>query len=159
MEITRNLEITASEFFDCLFQNTVDEIAKESEKEISKDSIKKGFKFVHQGEDKYSRITLEVVDYEKDTFYKAKRISYGATVIVSYKVVPNEKGITVTLTQDVLQAGKPMQYKGFLGKMSESFYLGRMSDNLYGIQKKVINTKEGIVEPKMIKPLFSPKKK
>ena len=90
------------------------------------------------------------MDYEKDTFYKAKRISYGATVIVSYKVVPNEKGITVTLTQDVLQAGKPMQYKGFLG---------RMSDNLYGIQKKVINTKEGIVEPKMMKPLFSPKKK
>ena len=56
-----------------------------------------------------------------------------------FKDFLNEKGITVTLTQNVIQAGKPMETKGFLGKVSESFYLGRMSDNLYSIQKKVIN--------------------
>ncbi|MBR3840988.1 MAG: DUF3284 domain-containing protein [Erysipelotrichales bacterium] len=159
MEITRNLEITASEFFDCLFQNTVDEIAKESKKEISTDSIKKGFKFVHQGKDAYSRITFEVVDYQKDEYYKAKRTSFGGSVTVSYKVVPNDKGITVTLQQNVIQSGKPVEYKGIFGKFSEMLYLGRMSDNLYDIQKKVINTKEGYVEPKLMQPLFKPKKK
>ena len=159
MEITRNLEITASEFFDCLFQNTIDDIAKEYKKEVSKESIKKGFKFVHQGESPYSRVTYEVVDYQENTYYKAKRTSTGGTIVVSYKVDPIETGIAVTLNQQIIQAGKPVEYKGLFGKFTEMLYLGRMSDNLYNIQKKVINIKEGNVEPKMIKPLFSPKKK
>lgn len=158
MEIIRNLELTANEFFDCLFQDTIDDIVKNSKKELKKDNIKKGYKFVYQGEDAYSRITFEVVDYQENTYYKVKRSSINGTVIVSYNVVPTDKGISVTLNQTLLKNGKEVVFKGLFGKLSEAIYLGRMSDNLYNIQKKVYNAKNGIVETKM-QPLFAPKPK
>lgn len=156
MKITRNLEITASEFFDGLTQSVVDDIAKSCKKEIAKEDIKKGFKFVHRGEGAYSKITFEVVDYQENEYYKAKRSSINGTVTVIYTVKPNEKGICVTLEQIINQPNQKKLGK-LMQKIFDAVYLGRMSDNLYGIQKRVLNQKEGIVEKNPMQP-FVPKK-
>lgn len=156
MKITRDLEITASEFFDGLIQGVVDDIAKSCKKEIAKEEIKKGFKFVHQGEGVYSKITFEVVDYQEEKYYKSKRSSINGSVSVAYTVKPSDKGISVTLEQIITQ---PTQRKPgkLMQKISDMLYLGRMSDNLYGIQKYALNKREGIVEKKPLQ-AFIPKK-
>lgn len=147
MKVIRDLEISASEFFNALLDNVIDDIVTNTGKEVSKENLKKGFKFVHRGENIGQRITFEIVDYQQDKVYKAKRKSINGTVSVYYVVKPNDKGgITVTFEQNFPEETKKQGtlMKGF----SETIYLGRMTDSLYEIQKKVLLSKEGRKEQK-----------
>lgn len=157
MKVNRDLEITAQEFFDGLFQQVIDDIEKESSKVISKNEIKKGFKYIYRGNDKdVMRVTYEVLDYQNNTYYKAKRSSVNGTVTVSYKVKPTEKGINVEFEQNFPMSNQTQ--KGLFKNFSDAVYLGRMTDHLYNIQKKIIFEKEGMKEVKPFQ-LFTPKSK
>lgn len=159
MKVNRNLEITAEEFFDVLFQQVIDDVHKKTSKELKKSDFKKGFKFIDRGDEKTPRSSFEVIDYQPYTYYKAKRSSINGTTTVTYRVKPVDKGINVEFEQisTELTSGK-----GLFGTFSETVYLGRMTDHLYNIQKKILFEKEGMEEvnpfrPKM--PKFLQKKK
>lgn len=147
MKVIRDLEISASEFFNALLDNVIDDIVTNTGKEVAKENLKKGFKFVYRGENIGQHITFEIVDYQQDKVYKAKRKSINGTVSVYYVAKPNDKGgITVTFEQTFPEESKKQGtlMKGF----SETIYLGRMTDSLYDIQKKVLLSKEGRKEQK-----------
>lgn len=157
MKVNRDLEITAEEFFDGLFQEIVDDITKNSSKSVSKNDIKKGFKFVYRGDqESVMRVTFEVIDYQENHYYKSKRSSVNGNVTVIYTVNPTDKGINVEFEQ-ILPNENQKQGK-LMKAYTELIYLGRMTDHLYNIQKKILFKKEGREEVKPLR-LFSPKPK
>lgn len=154
MKVTRNLEITAKEFFDAVFEELIQEIEKIDNQKISKESLKTGFRYHHQGKDVYSKIDFEIVEYEEEKFYKSVRTSINGTSCISYEVVPFENGITVTFSQESDEHQPRKKQPKLLAMFSEGYLLGRMTDKLYGFQKKVINEKEGFVEKDYGTPLL-----
>ena len=148
MKVTRVLEITASEFFNAVFDEIIAEIKKVDNKDISRDAFKKGFKYTHKSEDVYARMDFEVIDYKKNEYYKSKKESIRAVTTVTYEVKPCERGISVTFTQEQTVKGttpKPKK-ETFFSKIGDTVNLGRMTDKLYGFQRAVINEKEGMIE-------------
>lgn len=155
MKVIRNLEITAAEFFHAVFDELIEEIEKTDKKKFSREDFKKGFQYVHCAEDAYSRVDFEIADYQEGSFYKSVRTSINGTAVISYEAVPNERGITVTFIQEITQRkenSKP-PFKLF-ALFAEANTLGRMTDKLYGLQRRVINEKEGFVERKSNNPLM-----
>lgn len=153
MKVIRNLEISASEFFSAVLEELVKEIKSVEKADVRPADICEGFQYVAHAEDPALKVSFEVVVFEEDKCYKSVCTSVNGTVTVSYDVVPNENGITVTFTYDnTTPAGK--QRKGIAGAISELLFLSRMTDRLYGIQRTVINQKEGFTEYKSKSPLF-----
>lgn len=147
MKVIRDLEISASEFFNGLLDKVIDDINTNTDKEVKKEDLKKGFKLVCRGENIAQRMTFEIIDYQQDKVYKAKRKAVNGTVSVHYIVKPNDKGgINVTFEQIFPEENKKQGalMKGF----SETIYLGRMTDSLYDIQKTVLLSKEERKEQK-----------
>lgn len=156
MKVIRNLEINANEFFDELFSEILKDMKENTDKNIQVSDFKKGFKYVSKNQENIQRTTYEILDYEENRYYKAKRSSINGTVTVSYQIESNDSGIKVTFEQESsqIQSNK----KGLFSSFSNTLYLGRMTDHLYNIQKNVINRKEGIESTKTFS-LFQPKKK
>lgn len=154
MKVTRNLEITASEFFNAVFDELIQEIEKFDNQKISKDSLKTGFHYHHKGEDVYSKIDFEIVEYQEETFYKSVRSSVRGTTSISYEVIPTENGISVTFTQETDEHQTQRKLPKLVALFAEGFAYGRMTDKLYDYQKKVINEKEGFVEKNYGTPLL-----
>lgn len=154
MKVIRNLEITAEEFFNAVFDELIEEIEKTDKTKFERTDFKTGFQFVHCAEDVYSRVDFEIVEYQEGSFYKCKRTSINGTATLSYEVTPIENGITVTFNQDIVQrkeSKKPIKLVAMIGEVNA---LGRMTDKLYSFQRRVINEKEGFVERKSNNPLF-----
>ena len=136
MKVNRDLEITKEEFFDTLLQDIADDITKNGNKPIKKKDLKKGFAYIY-GADKSQnlQIKFEVIDYIENTFYSSRRTSVNGTTSVSYSVTETDKGINVVFEQISPQTNK----KNIVSRLfTETLYLGRMTDHLYDIQKKVL---------------------
>lgn len=142
MKINRNLKITEKEFMDTLLEEVAKSILEQTKKEILVSELKKGYKLVfRQKNDFVQRISFEVLDYKPYTYYASKRTSVNGTVSVYYTVTPTEEGINVVLEQEFPRNKKT---KKLFQMFSDIIYLGRMSDHLFDIQKKVIQKKEGL---------------
>lgn len=153
MKVIRNLEISASEFFGVVLEELVKEIKSVDKGDVRTDDICEGFQYTAHAEDPALKVSFEVVVFEEDKRYKSVCSSANGTITVSYDVVPNEKGITVTFVyENTTPAGKSK--KGLFGAFSEIMFLSRMTDRLYGIQRTVINRNEGFTEYKSNSPLF-----
>ncbi len=156
MKVIRNLEISAKDFFDELFSEVIKDMKENTDKNIQVSDFKKGFKYVFRSQEGVQRTTYEILDYEECRYFKAKRSSINATVIVSYQIVPSDSGIKVTFEQESSQI--QTNKKGLFNSFSNTLYLGRMTDHLYNIQKNVINRREGIENSTTFN-LFQPKKR
>lgn len=154
MKVTRNLQITASEFFGVVFDEVVQEIEHLDKTKISKDSLKSGFHYVYHGKTAYDKVEFKIVEYQEEQFYKCVRSSIQGTTTFTYEVVPNDKGITVTFSQETEEDKPAAKKKGFLALFGEGYLLGRMTDKLYGYQNKVMDEKEGYVTKNYGSPLL-----
>lgn len=152
MKVIRNLEITAEEFFNTIFDELIEEIFKMDKKKFERSDFKTGFQYVHSAENPYTRADYEIVEYQEDKFYKCMRTTINGVTTLSYEVEPTETGISVTFIQEnVLRKENKKQIKLF-ALISEISNLGRMTDKLYAIQRRVQNEKEGFIEKKSNNP-------
>lgn len=154
MKVTRNLQISAKEFFNAVFDELYEEITKISTQKISRDSLKTGFHYIYKSEDAYQRIDFKIVEYKEDTFYKSVRTSLQGTVSITYEVAPTEDGITVTFSQETDERESLSKKPKLFTMFSDAYILGRMTDKLYGFQKNIINEKEGYTEKDFGSPLM-----
>lgn len=154
MKVTRNLQITAKEFFDAIFEELVQEIEKLDHQKISKESLKTGFHYHHKGKDAYSNIDFEIVEYEEEKIYNSVRTSFNGTTSIRYEVSSIENGITVTFTHESNEHRSQKKQPKIISMFTEAYELGRMTDKLYSYQKKVINEKEGFEEKDFGSPLL-----
>lgn len=153
MKVIRNLEISPSEFFSVVLEELVKEIKSVDKADVRPEDIHEGFQHIVHAEDPALKVTFEVVAYQEDKHYRSVCTSASGTISVSYDVVPTDNGITVTfIYENAAHAGT--KKKGLFGAFSEIMFLSRMTDRLYGIQRAVINRKEGFTEFKSNSPLF-----
>lgn len=145
MKVTRNLQITAKEFFDAVFDEVVQDIERLDKTKVSKDSLKTGFHYVYTGTTAYDKIEFKIVEYQEEHFYKYVRSSIQGTTTFTYEVISMDEGITVTFSQDSDTAGTPTKKRGLISLFTEGYMLGRMTDKLYGYQNKIKDKKEGYV--------------
>jgi len=154
MKVIRNLEITAEEFFNAVFDELIEQIEKTDKKKFERSDFKKGFQYVHCAEDAYKRADFEIVDYQEGNFYKCTRKTINGISSLSYEVTPTETGICVAFTQENTLRKEDKKKNKIFALISEVNSLGRMTDKLYDLQRRVINEKEGFVERKSNNPLF-----
>ena len=150
MNVTRDLQITASEFFGVVFAELAAEIKAAGYDAVEPEALTAGFTQVYAPENPALKATFEIVEYQEDKLYKAVRTSAGGTTTLTYEVTPKDEGITVSFTYENSAPKK----KGLFSAFSDAIFLGRMTDKLYGIQRTVINEKEGFEEHKSKSPLF-----
>ena len=150
MKVIRDLQITASEFFGVVFTELAAEVKAAGGDAVAPEALTTGFTQVYCPEDPALKVTFEIVEYQEDKLYKAARTSAGGTATITYEVTPKEGGITVAFTYE---NGQPKK-KGLFAAFHDTIFLSRMTDKLYGIQRTVINEKEGFVERKSNSPLF-----
>lgn len=153
MKVIRDLEITASEFFGVVLEELAAEVASLSGKDCTSADFHQGYTYIHNPDDVATKVVFEIAEYQEDKLYKAVRASAEGELIMTYDVVPNDKGITVTFTyENTTPAGQ--QKKGIFGIFTQTIFLSRMTDKLFDIQRTVINRREGFTERKSGTPLF-----
>ena len=153
MKVIRNLEITAGEFFGVVLEELAAEIKSLSGTDCAPTDFQQGYTYVHMPDDPALKVVFEIVEYQEEKLYKAVRSSAEGDLMITYDVVSNDKDITVTFEyENTTPAGQ--RKKGFFGSFSQIIFLSRMTDKLYGIQRTVINRKEGFTERKSNSPLF-----
>ena len=151
MKVTRNLEISSREFFETVFLNLAQEIRTTDKTEVNIGDFRTGYRYVHNPENPALRVSFEIVEYREEKLYKAVRISANATTTVCYQVTPMDTGITVDfIYENSADAGKK---KGLFSAFGEIYMLGRLTDQLYGIQKDAITRRDGYVERRTSNPL------
>ena len=95
MKVTRNLEISGSEFFETMFLNLAEEIRATDKAEVDPADFRTGYTYTHHPENPALKVSFEIVEYREEELYKAVRTSANATTTVCYAVKPTETGITV----------------------------------------------------------------
>lgn len=152
MKLTRTLNVTEKEFFDYLEDELISEFVKYSKKGQRPDSIEKGMKYVKNANDKFTKSEVVIQKYKRGEIYAFKYKTYTDTIYVTYLTkVESEDKLTVTFIQDMQkQNHKNRLFKSF----STAFYLGRMSDRLYDIQKRIIDKREGVLQENERYPRF-----
>ena len=154
MKVIRNLQITAEEFFDAVFDEIIEEIEKLDKTKISKNSLKTGFHYLYKGNSAYDKVEFKIVEYQEEQFYKCVRSSIRGTTTLTYEVASNENGITVTFCHDTDIPGAQPKKKGLASLFSEGYMLGRMTDKLYGYENKIRDKKEGYIAKEYSNPLI-----
>ncbi|WP_183277904.1 DUF3284 domain-containing protein [Clostridium fungisolvens] len=162
MKLTRILKINEKDFYDFLEKDLLSNINQCMSKELSAKDIKKGLKYSKYDNDAHTRIDITILDYKRGEFYKSQIKSLLDTITISYETEVVDEGLKVIFNQHIESFEKEKHNK-LMRMFSEAVYYGRMTDTLYDIQKKILNSKEGIVEPvhpqqaeyKHLKKLFS----
>lgn len=162
MKLTRILKITEKDFYDFLENDLLSNINQCKGKEISVEDIKKGLKYSKYDNNAHTRIDITILEYKRGEFYKSQIKSLLDTITISYETEVVDEGLKIIFSQHIESFEKEKHNK-LMRMFSEAVYYGRMTDTLYDIQKKILNSKEGIVETfipepvghKHIKKLFS----
>lgn len=151
MKVTRNLEISAAEFFETMFLNLAEEIRATDKAEVDPADFRSGYTYTHHPENPALKVSFEIVEYREEKLYKAVRTSANATTTVCYEVSPTDNGISVTFTYE--NSADQKKKKGFFSGFGEIYMLSRLTDTLYGIQKDAITRRDGYVERRTPNPL------
>ena len=153
MKVIRNLEISAGEFFGVVLEELAAEIKSLSGTDCTPSDFQQGYTYVYMPNDPALKVVFKIVEYQEEKLYKAVRSSAEGDLTITYNVTANDKDITVTFDyENTTPAGQ--QKKGIFGFFSQTIFLSRMTDKLYGIQRTVVNRKEGFTEYKSNNPLF-----
>ena len=164
MKLTRILKITQKEFYDFLENDLLSNIYQCTNEKLSVKDIKKGLKYTKHDRDAFTRIFISILDYKRDEFYKSEIKSITDTITISFQTEVVDDGLKVIFNQ-YIEGFENKKHNKLMRLFSEGVYYGRMTDTLYDIQKKIINNREGILEPthpksvehKELKKLFSKK--
>ena len=145
MKLTRILKITEKEFYDFLETDLLSNIRQCTGKELSVKDIKKGLKYSKHEEDALTRIDVSILDYERGSTYKSITKSLADTITISFETEVVNDGLKIIFNQNLENFESKKQNK-LLRLFSEAVYLGRMTDTLYDIQKKIIDNRSESVE-------------
>ncbi len=164
MKIIRTLKVTKDEFYDCLEENLLKTINKDSTQLLTSKDIKKGLKYSKNVNDVYARSDFTILEYQRGELYKAKTKSMTDSIVLTYNTKQTENGLKVTFEQNILSHETRKQSK-LMKSFSELVFLSRMSNSLYDMQRLIFNKREGIVETEvhpsmnpLIKKLISKKR-
>ena len=145
MRLTRILKITEKEFYDFLETSLLSNIRQCTGRELSIKDIKKGFKYSKHEEDVLTRIDVSILDYERGFIYQSITKSLADTITISFETEVVKDGLKIIFNQSLENFESKKQNK-FLRMFSEAVYLGRMTDTLYDIEKKIMNNRSESVE-------------
>lgn len=152
MKLTRILKITEKEFYDFLENDLLFNIFQCTNQKLSVNNIKKGLKYTKNNNDALTRIDISILDYKRDSFYKSEIKSMADTITISFETEVVDDGLKVVFNQH-FESFENAKHSKLMRLFSEAVYYGRMTDTLYDIQKKIINNRNGIVEPTPPKPV------
>lgn len=141
MKITRTLNVSEKEFYDFLESELHSVIHQSSNEELSAITIQKGLKYSKNEENKNARIDVVIVDYQRGSVYKTRVKSLTDSIEMSYETETVREGLKVIFSQEV-ESFNMKKHNWLVKEFSEGVYLGRMSELLYEIQKKIIQQRE-----------------
>ncbi len=121
VEVTKNLDVTAEQFYDFMVRSICQQIQEELNIDVTLDQIKLGYTHKVKVTDK--RGNIEKIRY---TIKEAKRAESFVTVFTSvgrktkctYQFVPTKNGCTFTYRTEVTYADSKYEPKGMKGKIS-----------------------------------------
>ena len=147
MRITRDLKITADEFFEQVEEGVLLQIARATGQQADPSALRAGYRYIEDADDPHHRTETEIVEYASGLRYATHIVRPGDDITMSYEVEParNGDGITVTYRQEM--ASFNARKRGFMKGFSEAVFLGRMSEALYKIQDAALDRREGIERP------------
>ena len=151
MKLIRTFAFTSDEFYDFLESDLLANAAKCTSRPLSVNDIKKGFKYSKHDNNAHTRIDVTILDYQRQLHYKSKIKSISDTITIEYATRPCEKGLEITFIQG-FESFETTKHNKFMELFSQAVYLGRMTDTLYEIEKKIINRREGIEEKVIVQP-------
>ena len=131
------LKITEKEFYDFLENDLLSNIYQCTGKELSVNDIKKGLKYAKQGKDALTRTDISILDYKRGAVYKSEIKSIADTITISFETEVVKDGLKIVFTQ-FIKSFDEKKHNKFMKIFSETIHYGRMSDTLYGIEKKIL---------------------
>lgn len=151
MKLTRTLNISETEFYDYLEQDLSSTIFLCEQTEVTTADIKKGLRYSKYAEDTHARMDIEVLAYQRGSFYQVRVKTMADTILLSYESTPVPDGLQIIFQQHI-DSFENKKHNRFMKLFSEGIYYGRMSDTLFEIQKKIIQKRDGIEEMPKPKP-------
>ncbi len=145
MKLIRTFPITIDEFYDFLESDLLANAATCTSRSLSVNDIKKGFKYSKHDNNAHTRIDVTILDYQRHKHYKSKIKSIADTITIEYETRTCEKGLEITFNQH-FESFETTRHNKFMELFSQAVYLGRMTDTLYDIERKIVNRREGITE-------------
>ncbi len=136
MKLKRTLKISEQEFYNFIEKDFVENFKACTGKDISVDEIKKGVSYVREDKKVPGGTKITITEYQRNHCYGIEVKNVADTFSLLYHTCPVEKGLEVTLNQTVASFNKKRHNK-LMRLFSEAIYLGRMSDTLYDIQKRI----------------------
>ncbi|EAC3867899.1 DUF3284 domain-containing protein [Listeria monocytogenes] len=130
MKIKRTLQISENEFYDYLEGELIREC------QLTKTKIEKGLNYKKTDPKTQLEISVFVINYIRGTLYEVKISSSYETYFLKYTTQENENGLEIQFEQHI-ESFEIKKQNRLMRLFSEGVYLGRMSDTLFDIQKKV----------------------
>lgn len=130
MKIKRTLQISENEFYDYLEGELIREC------QLTKTKIEKGLNYKKTDPKTQLEISVFVINYIRGTLYEVKISSSYETYFLKYTTQENENGLEIQFEQHI-ESFEIKKQNRLMRLFSEGFYLGRMSDTLFDIQKKI----------------------
>ncbi len=136
MKLVRILKVSETEFYDHLEKEFIENFFQCTQKRITTEDIKKGLSYVQISKKVPGGTTLTLTDYKRGHYYGVEVKNAADTYTLFYQTKVVEKGLEISFEQTVASFKKESHSK-LMGWFSEGVYLGRMSDILFDIQKKI----------------------
>lgn len=130
MKIKRTLQISEKEFYDYLESELIREC------QLTKTKIEKGLNYKKTDSKTQMEISVFVINYIRGTLYEVKVFSSYETYFLKYTTQENENGLEIQFEQHI-ESFEMKKQNRLMRLFSEGVYLGRMSDTLFDIQKKI----------------------
>jgi len=130
MKIKRTLQISENEFYDYLEGELIHEC------QLTKTKIEKGLNYKKTDSKTQLEISVFVINYIRGTLYEVKISSSYETYFLKYTTQENENGLEIQFEQHI-ESFEIKKQNRLMRLFSEGVYLGRMSDTLFDIQKKI----------------------
>ena len=140
MKLIRTLKVTPQEFFDYV-EMTLSHQGIYSSPSFTKDEIKTGLKFTIIDESQL-KTSVTLLKYHPYDIYQSKVTNVNDTVILTYLIQQKNDGIQVIFEQSI-DSFNNIKPNSLNAKFQETFYLGRMSDQLFKIEKDIIAIRNG----------------
>lgn len=137
MKLIRTLSVSEAEFYDYFEQDWIANMKTWANREIDAKEITEGLCYCKRHEKAKIETEVRLLSYDRGVGYCLRIYSMSDGMILSYHTTPTKKGIEVTFEQSI-ESYDAKKHTGLMRIFSEGVYLGRMSDALYDMQKKII---------------------
>ena len=144
MKLTRTIKVSEQEFYDHLEQELISTIKECTQRQIHSQDIRKGLRYCKNEDNVHARMYVSILDYQRGCRYKAQIKSLSDTITLSYDTEVEKEGLKVVFHQSI-ESFEQKKHNKLMKMFSEGIYLGRMSDTIYDIQKKILKKREEVL--------------